>query len=356
MLLQTKPEHPYCPPMDRSSKATSQIETGARPEISVVIPTCNRATLLEKCLNALLCQKITRTFEVILVNNSSEPGRSAAPVSPSTKVRLVTESRQGASQARNAGIRAARAEVIAFVDDDTQPAPEWLENLTAPLFARADAVAVTGQTLPLKLETEAERLFEAYGGFSCGESPVEFDSGWLRSKIWRLPMWQVGTTANVAFRASIFRDPAVGFMDERLGPGTIVGGGEDLYFFYRLLRAGHSLVYQPSARVHHAHRQSLGDLSRQLRDYRRGEVAFCLLALGHERDLRALFHLLLWIPYWRVTQLFGELLRRIGGKKRFRLRMLSQEWRAYLQAPARLRLSHRRLQRELADSLATKQY
>jgi GT2 family glycosyltransferase len=342
--------------MDRESKAKDQIEAHACPEISVVVPTCNRTVLIEKCLSALLRQKIARTFEVILVDNSTRSGCREMPNETAPKVRLVAETRQGASQARNAGIRAARAELIAFVDDDTQPEPEWLENLTAPLFARPEVAVVTGQTLPLKLETEAERLFEAYGGFSCGESPVEFDSSWLRSKVWRLPVWQVGTTANVAFRTSVFRNSAVGFMDERLGPGTIVGGGEDLYLFYRLLRAGHLIVYQPAAKVRHAHRQNLGDLSAQLKDYRRGEVAFCLLALGHERDSRALLHLLLWIPYWRFTQLIAELLRRARGKQRFRLRMILQEWRAYLQAPAKLCLSHRQLQRELAESLATKQY
>lgn len=342
--------------MDHELKSTGQIATGGHPEISVVVPTGNRTALLEKCLDALLGQRITRTFEVILVDNAPRPGRRAEPNETSPTVRWVAETRRGASQARNTGIRAARAELIALVDDDTQPEPEWLDNLTAPLFARPEVAGVTGQTLPLKLETEAERLFEAYGGFSCGESPVEFDSRWLRSNVWRLPIWQVGTTANVAFRASVFRNSAVGFMDERLGPGTIVGGGEDLYLFYRLLRAGHLIVYQPSAGILHAHRQNLGDLSAQLRDYRRGEVAFCLLALGHERDFRALFHLLLWIPYWRVTQLIGELLRRARGKKLFRLRMILQEWRAYLQAPATLGLSHRRLQQELADSLATKPY
>jgi O-antigen biosynthesis protein len=330
------------------------IESDTRPQISVVLPTCNRAALLENCLNALLGQRTTRTFEVILVDNASSPHRIAARVALFPQVRLITETRRGSSHARNAGIRTARGEIIAFIDDDTQPAPDWLENLVAPFFARAEVAAVTGQTVPLKLETEAERLFEAYGGLWCGKDPAEFDSGWLRSKLWRLPIWQVGTTANVAFRASVFRDPAVSLMDERLGAGTLVGGGEDLYLFYRILRAGHLIVYQPSAKIRHAHRQNLVDLSTQLQAYRRGEVAFCLLSLVHERDWRALLHLLLWIPYWRATQLFGELLRRVRGKKRFRLRMLLQEWRAYVQGPATLHLAHRQSRRELADSLIKK--
>ena len=331
-------------PMDRVPNA-ARAEGEPRPEISILLPTCDRSALLERCLDALLRQRTTRTFEVIVIDNATHSGHASESVTRFPRVRLITEPRRGLSYARNAGIRAARGEIVAFTDDDTQAAPDWLENLVAPFFARAEVASVTGQTLPLKLETEAERLFEAYGGLGCGKDPAEFNFGWLSSKVWRLPLWQIGTTANAAFRASVFRHPAVGLMEERLGAGSPVGAWEDLYLFYRILRARYVIVYQPSAKVRHAHRQNLTELSEQLQAYRRGEVAFCLLSLKREREWRALLHLVLWIPYWRATQLFGELLRRVHGQKLFRLPMLLREWCAYLQGPPALFLSHRRVQR-----------
>jgi len=211
---------------------------------------------------------------------------------------------------------------------------------------------VTGQTLPFKLQTEAERLFEAYGGLGSGKTPAEFDLHWLRSNWARLPLWQIGTTANAAFRAEIFSDARVGLLEERLGAGSPAGAWEDLYLFYRILLAGYVIVHKPSATIRHAHRENLPELCRQLQAYRRGEVAFCLLALKREREWRALPHLFLWIPWWRATQLLGELLRRVRGESLFQLSMMIREWAAYLSGPAALLRSDRRVRRLARQSSA----
>jgi GT2 family glycosyltransferase len=322
------------------------------PEISILLPTCNRPALREECLGALLRQRTTRTFEVIVIDNAPRGDSALDSLMSAPNVRLINEHRRGLSYARNEGIRCARGKFLAFTDDDTLASCDWLENLVAPLSSRSEVAAVTGQTLPLKLQTEAERLFEAYGGLGRGETPAEFDLRWLNSNRSRLPLWQIGTTANAIFRADIFSDPAIGLLEERLGAGSPSGAWEDLYLFYRILRAGHVIVYQPSAKIRHAHRETLPELRQQLLAYRRGEVAFCLLALQRDREWRALLHLLLWIPYWRATQLFGELLRRARGDNLFRLSIVIGEWGAYLSAPAALYLSHRRVRRLARKSSA----
>src|ERR1700735_129506 len=214
------------------------VKGDAPPQISVLLPTCNRPKLLENCLRALSCQQTRYTFEIIVVNNAPARSDISDAVAQFPKARLITEKRRGLSYARNAGIRAARGNILAFTDDDTLAASDWLENLADPFFSRPEITAVTGQTLPLKLETEAELLFEAYGGLWCGTTQSEFNKKWLSSRHFCLPLWVIGTTANAAFRASIFRDPAVNLLDERLGAGSPVGAWEDLYLFYRILRAG----------------------------------------------------------------------------------------------------------------------
>lgn len=311
-----------------------------RPEVSVIVPTCNRLEQMERCLRALFRQSTARKFEIIVVDNAPQTGRTRELIERFPETRLMVESRPGPSFARNAGVRAARGEIVVFADDDTEAEPDWLDHLLRP-FERPQVAAVTGNTLPRKVETEAERIFEAYGGFSRGSSAREFAPSWLQSHWWWLPLWQVGGLGNAAFRASVFRDPAVGLLDECLG-GSPIGSWEDLYFFYRLLRGGHLIVYEPRAAVWHAHRERLAELSRQLEAYRCGEVVFCLLLIGRHRDWRGLAHLLLWIPFFRAMQLAAELLRRVRGQRRFPLRMLVREWWAYFDGPAAL-IVHRKV-------------
>ena len=70
-----------------------------------------------------------------------------------------------------------------------------------------------------------------------------------------VPTWKLGATANAAFRAAIFSDPAIGVLDEALGAGMPTGCSEDTYLFYRILKAGHTIVYEPAAWVWHEHRR-----------------------------------------------------------------------------------------------------
>ena len=105
--------------------------------------------------------------------------------------------------------------MIATDDDVTMP-PDWLEKLVAP-FVNPDTMAVTGNILPLELETAAQRLFEAYGGLGRGFEPMVVNGSWFRQFRSAVPTWKLGATANAAFRASIFTHPQIGSMDEALG-------------------------------------------------------------------------------------------------------------------------------------------
>jgi len=90
------------------------------PVVSVVVPTCGRPELLSRCLAALEAQSLpAERFEIIVVDD--------------------TRSRRGPAAARNKGWRRARADIIAFTDDDTVPDPRWLENGLAAFTAGVDA-------------------------------------------------------------------------------------------------------------------------------------------------------------------------------------------------------------------------
>ncbi|MDB5933706.1 MAG: glycosyl transferase family 2 [Massilia sp.] len=113
----------------------------APPAVSVVVPTCGRLELLERCLAALMRQSLPGAhYEIIVVDDQpTMPTRQlvAASVAASCarggdggpSVRYVAnEGRHGPAAARNLGWRVARAPIVAFTDDDTVPDPAWLRH------------------------------------------------------------------------------------------------------------------------------------------------------------------------------------------------------------------------------------
>jgi O-antigen biosynthesis protein len=312
-------------------------------EISVVVATYDRPEALARCLRSLVTQQTTRAFEIIVVDNHPQSRVTSTLIDQFPSVRWLEEVTQGLSMARNCGIRAAQGSVIVTTDDDVVASPQWMEILTRPLFESDHSpVATTGNCLPWKVETEAEALFEAYGGLRHGDHRADYDAGWMAR--WRIcfpQLWRIGTTANSAFRASLFRESPVGLFETRLGAGTPAGAWEDLYCFYRILRAGHGISYIPEAHVLHAHREGTDGLARQLCNYRRGETAFLTLVLIQHRDWRTLGQVFLWIPWWRFTLVCGELLRRLSGSRKYSFTLFWMESMAYLAGPWSLWAAHR---------------
>lgn len=108
-----------------------------RPEISVVVPTYLRPDLLERCLEALEIQDLApAAFEIIVVDDARSDATRfyvadfARRHSAGPRLRYIrpAEGHRGPAAARNAGWQAATAEVIAFTDDDTLPARNWLSQ------------------------------------------------------------------------------------------------------------------------------------------------------------------------------------------------------------------------------------
>lgn len=312
--------------------------------VSIIVPTCDRPDDLRRCLASLVSQSAACPVEIVVVDNRPGAGATREIVRAFPGVRLVEERRQGLSYARNAGIAQARGDIIVATDDDVVAPPGWIDKLVAP-FGRREVAAVTGNVLPLELESESQRLFEAYGGLGKGFTRLEANSDWFHAHRLAVPTWQLGATANAAFRAAIFRDPAIGLLDEALGAGMPTGCSEDTDLFYRILKAGHVIVYEPSAFVWHRHRTSMESLRRQILAYSRGHVAYHLTTLLRDGDRRALWRLLYSLPktYLRRTW------QRLRGRSEYPLSLILLEIRGTLAGPWALWRSRRRV-RELGPS------
>lgn len=274
--------------------------------VSVVISTFDRPDDLRRCLTSLRALRTRRSVQVVVVDNHPGSGITAPLSREFPEVTFVEEARQGVAFGRNRGILASHGEIIATIDDDAVAHPDWLERLLSA-FSRADVAAATGNILPVELATPTQQHFEDYSGLGRGFRRFEVGPAWFAAQRHAVPTWILGGTCNAAFRRSIFADPAVGLMDEALGPGMPSGVGEDSYLLYRVLVGGHSVVYEPEAVVWHRHRSTPDALTRQLVGYYRGGVCHHLATVHHDADLRALRTLGRALPAWHARELARSL-------------------------------------------------
>lgn len=216
--------------------------------VSMVLATYDRPDDLRACLRTLKAQDTCRPVEIIVVDNHPPSGVTPPVVAEFPGVILMREERRGLSYARNRGFGASGGEIVVTVDDDVLVPRDWLERLLAP-FIQPNVMAVTGNVLPLELDSEAQLLFEVYGGLGRGFRPLIADGKWFVRFKSAVPTWKLGATANAAFRSAIFGNPAIGLLDEALGVGAPTGCSEDTYLFYKILRAGYAIAYEPSAYV-----------------------------------------------------------------------------------------------------------
>jgi succinoglycan biosynthesis protein ExoM len=237
---------------------------GMTPAASIVICTFNRPILFERTLRSCLADATRRGLphEVVVADNG--PARHAQAIieavlgaGPAVPVRCVPCGPPNISVARNAGLAAARAPLVAFLDDDLEVEPGWLDALVAALDdPRFDAAlgpvrpAFEGGAPP-GWDPEAA-AFTRDPGLPTGTEIAA--SGPLRP-----PGFVVSTASSIWRRATCFTDPAP------FDPAFGASGGEDLDLFLRLQRRGRRFAWCAGAGVVEAvprHRTAL-DFQRQ---------------------------------------------------------------------------------------------
>lgn len=218
-------------------------------KISVVLCTFNRSSSLPAALDSLVAQEIPDSvrWEVVVVdNNSTDQTRETIGnycKRYPQRFRYLFEAEQGLSRARNAGIRAAQGEILAFLDDDVVAEPNWLCNLTAYLDD-AHWAGAGGRIVPPS-GFQPPNWLTLGGDMDLGGPLALFDLGTVPGELKRAPY---GT--NMAFRRSMFEK----YGDFRVDLGRCGNGhlsGEDTEFGNRLLAGAERLRYEPSAVVHH---------------------------------------------------------------------------------------------------------
>jgi glycosyltransferase involved in cell wall biosynthesis len=106
--------------------------------ISVIIPVRNGEKSIRRCIESVLASRYPpEQMEVICVDNGSSDGTSAVLREFQPRIRVLQESRRGPAAARNAGLRAATREFVAFTDADCFVDVSWLDRILKPLHAGA---------------------------------------------------------------------------------------------------------------------------------------------------------------------------------------------------------------------------
>jgi GT2 family glycosyltransferase len=241
-------------------------------------------------------------------------------------MRHVVEPKAGLNFARNAALLAASGVILAFLDDDVVIDRDWLDGLAAAFRSKPDAGGFTGLVLPYKLDTEARIAFESRGGFGRGFARREWHSTSFHYDLHPVGAGLLGAGCNMAFDTGLLR--SIGGFDEALDTGAPLPGGGDLDIFYRVLRAGRPMVYEPRFAVYHEHRETMPQLRRQYWSWGLGMMAFLEKARRSDPELSNLQRGIL--RWWFVTQL-REIASAVAHRRGKDLRFAIEEFRGGVQ-------------------------
>jgi glycosyltransferase involved in cell wall biosynthesis len=206
----------------------------------VIVPHLNTPELLVRALQSLSRQRIDHGwFEILVVDNGSR-----LPLDPICRawpeVRFLVEPTPGPGPARNRGVAAARADILAFIDADVQVAPGWLQ---AGLDALGHGPGPIGGDV--RIDTGGCDRLAPVCAFECVFAFRQRD--YIVRK-------HYSVTANLMCRRAVF---------DEAGPFGGIDTAEDRLFGERARAAGYPTRYVPAMRAFHPPRASFAEMRRK---------------------------------------------------------------------------------------------
>lgn len=221
--------------------------------LSIIICTYNRAEVLKETLLNLLkvSNSAAKPYEILVIDNNSKDHTpdvvEALQGQYQNKLRYIYENQQGLSFARNRGIKEAKGEILAYVDDDVSFDTRWLDNIEF-YFKNPNCLGIGGRIIPQWPNHQApwwydKNLAVAYAGITgelnLGQDPKEFKVN-----------HSTPYGGNMIFRKEVFQ--RYGEFHTDLGrKGNDFGLHEDSEFANRILKDQQKLFYAPDVIVFH---------------------------------------------------------------------------------------------------------
>lgn len=217
--------------------------------LSIVICSYNRASYISGALDSLYHQSAgLDNFEAIIVDNNStdntaEVFKQWRSSHANGSFTYLTETKQGASFARNTGAKGAKGQWLCFMDDDAIANSNYVENIIKHIKTKPEAIGFGGRIIPKYIPSEPEWMSyyvsSLVGNFDYAPTACAFENG-------KYPL-----ESNMIVKKDIY-DSIGGFNTQLPGVvGTLRIGGEGKELFYKLLALGHTIYYDPAICVHH---------------------------------------------------------------------------------------------------------
>jgi len=218
------------------------------PRVSVVVCSYNGARTIGDCLEGLSRLRYP-DYEIIVVDDGSRDATAA--IAQRYDCVLIRTPNQGLARARNVGLGAANGEIVAYIDDDAYPDPDWLTYLAATFMSTSHAGVGGPNIAPARDGPIAECVARAPGGpvhVLLNDREAEHIPG-----------------CNMAFRKWCL--VAIGGFDPQFRTA-----GDDVDVCWRLQERGWRLGFHPGAMVWHHRRNSVRTYWKQQIGYGRAEA------------------------------------------------------------------------------------
>ncbi len=202
------------------------------PCMSVIVPAYNAAHTIGECLEALQQQNVPHgTYEVIVVDDGSAD--ETAAIAARHGATLLRQTNRGPAAARNLGVAVARGSTILFTDSDCAPAPDWIQEMIAPL--RDPRLAGSKGVYRTRQKSLTARFVQ-----------IEYEERYDHTA--RHTFVDLVDTYAACYRRDVLL--ASGGFDTRFRYL------EDQELSFRIAEAGHKMAFCPRAAVYHHHPES----------------------------------------------------------------------------------------------------
>ena len=208
--------------------------------VSVIVPVYNGEKYIKTCLESILSQSLPKNqYEVIVVDNGSTD--HSEKIARQYEVRVLRETKRGSYAARNAGINAAKAQIIGFIDVDCIASNNWLECAVRYFIENPGADILSG-----KVEFFSHDHLNIWGDFDKQtflNQEYSYKSG-------------VAKTANMFVSSTVFE--TIGYFNDALQSGG------DVDWTAKAVIKGASIHYEPRAVVYHPVRNSFDEMAKKV--------------------------------------------------------------------------------------------
>ncbi len=252
------------------------------PKISIIIPVIAVNDYIRESIPEIL-KLDWPDYEIIIFTDEADTKHKW------DKTRIIPSGRVGPAEKRDLALKYATGEILAFLDDDAYPEPDWLKKMIHCFVEDNKVAAVGGPAITPRhdgvLQKVSGAVFESYLGGGFARNRYLRIGGHCQCDDW--------PTVNLLVRKDVFEQ--VGGFDSSYWPG------EDTKLCLDIIEAGYTIKYDPEGVVYHHRRSDLLKHFKQIGNYALHRGFFAKkypktsLKIGYFAPTLFILYLIIWI-------------------------------------------------------------